>query len=179
MKLDFWAKVGFAMIFAGLILDIWLGKADIIIWFGLCLSFSCFIDIDRERKKLEHIEWIIDSDYELEILSNIFIRQCEEIYENSFAKYADILFKIKSTKIYEFDRASLIRVQENYIQAILDLSEEYKDFTKKYKDLKGRDIRVPEESKTKYLNNLKKIVDTFKCFSNSMRDQTDKLYFKE
>lgn len=54
MKLDFWAKVGFAMIFAGLILDILIGKADVIIWFGLCASFSCFIDIDRERKKLQN-----------------------------------------------------------------------------------------------------------------------------
>ena len=54
MKSDFWAKVGFAMIFAGLILDIWLGKADVIIWFGLCYSFFCFIDIERERKELQN-----------------------------------------------------------------------------------------------------------------------------
>lgn len=54
MKLDFWAKVGFAIMFAGLILDIWLDKADAIIWVGLCISFSCFIDIERERKELQN-----------------------------------------------------------------------------------------------------------------------------
>lgn len=54
MNLGFWAKVGFAIMFAGLILDIWIGgKADSIIAFGFFTSFSCFIDIERKRKELQ------------------------------------------------------------------------------------------------------------------------------
>lgn len=55
MNLDFWAKVGFATIFAGVILGIFVGsKAYGLIGFGFFFSFSCFIDIARERKELQN-----------------------------------------------------------------------------------------------------------------------------
>ena len=54
MNKSFWAKVGFALIFIGVLLEPWLNAAsNVIVWMGLCYSFFCFLDIDRELKDLK------------------------------------------------------------------------------------------------------------------------------